>query len=911
MSNPIGFSDLFDANDRDVILQMIKDVRELKAGYADFINTVTGPAIAQFNSQQKEMAVQIGLVATATKDLSVTNREHQKTLLDNLTIISNLRAENEALRKSKEGAKQVEDALAGSVNALKQQLADQVKEWRAMKVVTDQDIASRKNLAASISQTRTELKGLNDETKATTVIFAHAKGSYNELDAITKQLTKDYKALGDVQGANKVQAEAMAKQISDNTARLKAFDATIGNNFRNVGNYKSGFDGLSNSISQILREAPAAAISLNTFFLAISNNLPIFFDELKRISVAQKAQKVETEASIALARESAIQNALLAGATREAAIAEGELAVATVAANAAAVAAPGVWSRILSSLFSFNTLLTLGVLGLTFFGARIVNFIGSLFTFGNAMSDAATKTKLFADVNQAAFKSVGDNILQLKLLYSAATTTAEGIDAQREAAEKLQATYPNTFANFTKEEIMLGKAKDGYDKLTNAILINARVAATRSQLSTLEAQRLTVEAEKENIRAKAEEKKTKARGGRTDFAAMQVANIITKAENKDLKEQDKILGDIDKKEQFLIGFTGKKNLLDPGAAEDVKAADDSLNGLRKQLSDLRTQYDALGTSSANFGKRNDELIPKIKALETEIKRREDLLSIKPPKSTSDKEARELERTLRKQDELIQASVKYQIAQEELRFAQSGKTFQDEMNFENKKIEIQREGFRLRADLWAKDSRHHTQVLGEQLAAEADHVNKVQQIRAKDIDQREALAMKEVQASYDRTNKGFVAEIEFEDKKLQVVEAATAERIALYAKDSDEYAAALEQKEAAEAAHQNRITAIRKAQAEGRQEVDIAVEGVSTARQVGVIQTRQARGELSPEDAARQLHNINVATMTDEIARQQEKLKTLKDGDMDYLNTQKEIANLEKGLIEENTNYEVAQAEKGS
>ncbi len=67
--------------------------------------------------------------------------------------------------------------------------------------------------------------------------------------------------------------------------QLKDIDAQMGNYQRNVGNYASGWNGLNVSIQQIARELPALSVSANTFFLAISNNLPIFIDELKKARV--------------------------------------------------------------------------------------------------------------------------------------------------------------------------------------------------------------------------------------------------------------------------------------------------------------------------------------------------------------------------------------------------------------------------------------------------------------------------------------------------------------------------------------------------------------------------------------------------------------------------------------------------
>ena len=49
--------------------------------------------------------------------------------------------------------------------------------------------------------------------------------------------------------------------------------------------------GLICAVQQIVRELPAATMGLNMFFLAISNNLPILTDEIKRAKIANEELK--------------------------------------------------------------------------------------------------------------------------------------------------------------------------------------------------------------------------------------------------------------------------------------------------------------------------------------------------------------------------------------------------------------------------------------------------------------------------------------------------------------------------------------------------------------------------------------------------------------------------------------------
>jgi len=81
----------------------------------------------------------------------------------------------------------------------------------------------------------------------------------------------------------------------DNT--LKAVDASMGKYQRNVGNYAIAFNPLSNSINQLTRETPAFANSVQTGFMAISNNLPIFFDAMQQSIAQQKELQAQGQPS--------------------------------------------------------------------------------------------------------------------------------------------------------------------------------------------------------------------------------------------------------------------------------------------------------------------------------------------------------------------------------------------------------------------------------------------------------------------------------------------------------------------------------------------------------------------------------------------------------------------------------------
>ena len=88
--------------------------------------------------------------------------------------------------------------------------------------------------------------------------------------------------------------EALKSKIRELQEQLRLLDETAGNTDTvPAGAAQAGrqYNGLHMSVQQIARELPAATMGLNMFFLAISNNLPVLTDEIKRAKAANEELK--------------------------------------------------------------------------------------------------------------------------------------------------------------------------------------------------------------------------------------------------------------------------------------------------------------------------------------------------------------------------------------------------------------------------------------------------------------------------------------------------------------------------------------------------------------------------------------------------------------------------------------------
>lgn len=215
------------------------------------------------------------------------------------------------------------------------------------------------------------------------------------------------------------------KDANDLGNTLKRLDASVGQNQRNVGNYASAYNGLGMSFAQVSRELPSLSISFQQFALAISNNLPMVADELKKTKLEIAALKAEGKD------------------------------------------APSLFSKIGSSLFSWQVGLSVGITLFVLYSKQIVSFFESLVTGSNAFDEAREKLRLY---NKALEDTEYKNaITEVKELSINIKLAKEGF-IDKEVVLK---QYNETIGKTTQEaksldeaEALLVKNADAYIKVT-------------------------------------------------------------------------------------------------------------------------------------------------------------------------------------------------------------------------------------------------------------------------------------------------------------------------------------------------------------------------------------------------------------------------------------------------------------
>lgn len=434
-----------------------------------------------------------------------------------------------------------------TISALRTSLRELSKEYKKG-AISEEEYKSKRD--ATVSQ----LRMLTEQNKQYSAILRNhtqvaiaTTGSYNEMKASMLQLEKEYYNLSQAarEGAKGMD---ILNNIGKLNQQLKDIDAQMGNYQRNVGNYASGWNGLNVSIQQIARELPALSVNANTFFLAISNNLPIFIDELKKARVEYELLKKSGQT------------------------------------------ATPVFKQVLSSLLSWQTALVVGITLLSSYGGEITKWVGSLF---DARKELDALEELQKDFNKAQLdgaKNAQDEAVRLNILYRAATNLERPMKERLTAVKELKREYPTYFNNIKDENILVGNASDSYINLAASIVAVAKARATEDIMVEKAKERIALQTQYNELIRKSSEASLKYQEKANEGPLLLALPESVKA-TKFQKEADEVYDKLKKVENEIKELADSVNiddlLFDP--KKTSKAADDLaqyMGNLRNKMADL-------------------------------------------------------------------------------------------------------------------------------------------------------------------------------------------------------------------------------------------------------------------------------------------------------------------------------------
>ena len=405
-------------------------------------------AISSYDRLKSDLKQTVELYKSLTAAERADSEMGQQLLNDILNLKNQIKALDDQMKPHIQTLSEVEKAeqrLAylqsdegKRLLELKAKIAELTSARKQQKATVDPLAQAQEKLAYAQSEENqqlklysTQIREANQIAQLQATIANSAEGSYNRLSA---QYALNKIRLNQMSAAEREAADSGKKLEAETNAiyqqMIKLQEAT-GNYRLSVGHYQKTWDGLGISISQVVRELPAAAVSLNTFFLGISNNIPMVVDEINRLRK---------------------QNELLA--------AEGKEQIS-------------VTKSIVKSLFSWNTALVVLLTVFSMYGKEIITWIDKTLagrdaakSFEDALED------LNDELGKGSTGSYGQQIAVLRRLSENWKDLGDNIKAQTQWIKDNE-----------KEFSKLGIAIDSINDANNAFVENTEsvVAAYKAR----------------------------------------------------------------------------------------------------------------------------------------------------------------------------------------------------------------------------------------------------------------------------------------------------------------------------------------------------------------------------------------------------------------------------------------------
>lgn len=274
-------------------------------------------------------------------------------------------------------------------------------EYEAGKISLEDYISAQARLAVlhdTLSESiRTNEQALRNERQ----MLELSGDSMVAMQSQIAQLTTAYMKLSQAEREG-TEGQAILKNLADVQSRLQ--NATTAMN-KYAGAATKQFNGLNFSLQQIVRELPSLAMGPQMFFMAISNNLPMFTDELARARKENEALQASGQKGVP------------------------------------------VWKQVAKSLFSWQTALVAGITILITHGDQIGKWITQLFTGKEAVDDVTTALNSMRKAVD--FKSAGSQIAEFERLAEIYREIGDNAEEKQKFIVKYKDEIKNTGLSIT------------------------------------------------------------------------------------------------------------------------------------------------------------------------------------------------------------------------------------------------------------------------------------------------------------------------------------------------------------------------------------------------------------------------------------------------------------------------------
>lgn len=395
------------------------------------------------------------------------------------------------------------------IQALKGKIVELEEELKRLKKQAEVPVKPDIDLSGYITDEIRAMESSGERVKA--IIINIQK----DIDSL-RQKSLESAATGVVNPEDTAKIKALEAQVRSLTETLMKYEvAKQESNDTPIMRYDPApkLNNVKMSMQQIARELPALAMGPQMFFLAISNNIPMFTDA---VASARKEYELMT---------------------------------------AAGKKATPIWKQLLTSLFSWQTAMAAAITLTVVYGKEIGEWVKGLFKAKDATLDLLSAEQEMALARRKASDSIKKERAELDILYAKLKSTSLSTKERTAAVNEWIKRYPEYANILDGENINLGRLEAAYKSLSKQIYASAVARHYMDKISDIAVkkdkeeikrrnQKLTVaKAEQEYERLKTEFSKKQETGFGTATAKTDAEKKIEKA-RRNVEEQKKIYSDL-------------------------------------------------------------------------------------------------------------------------------------------------------------------------------------------------------------------------------------------------------------------------------------------------------------------------------------------------------------------------------
>lgn len=336
--------------------------------------------------------------------------------------------ENQILTISKQGlGKKMGFVDVSSQKELKQVLKENANLTKQLEKANSTIVKTNEKIAAVVTKESNAYDELNKsqrETLATFNALQAKKGMGNKLSNDEVRLLKKTE-----------------QQLKKNQAAYKQIAGAQGAMGITAKRTGVAFDSLGFSVAQLTRESPAFLNSVQTGFMALSNNIPIFVDEVDRLVK---------------------KNAVLRS--------EGQKTVP-------------VWKSVGKAFFSMQSLISIAILAITIMGPKLFEMAQAWWASSKGMDAAKSAQDAVNAAMDKGTESAQKELVQLRILSEAVKDNSKSMEDRENILREIRGKYGEDIKHLTDREILTNGLAAAEKDLSTAILERARAEAAANQIT--------------------------------------------------------------------------------------------------------------------------------------------------------------------------------------------------------------------------------------------------------------------------------------------------------------------------------------------------------------------------------------------------------------------------------------------